>query len=208
MSVVSSNGPRTTDTRPSAFAPSPFRFFPVSWGPNFGESIRLFCPVVCALCSTITESNAIAVGKKPLNLGHFDLLSRIKVSCPLSVVSCNGRRTTDNGPTQFRNPQSEFRIQKMGPHRAVGSWWSAYAITRETWLDRSPRENLPPPVGDASADVDRNCKSQARHFSPRPAHGPHCSDRRREFYNDSWPPWECLTRRRGDAEIGGGGWRL
>ena len=35
-------------------------FFLVSWGPNFGESIRLFFPVLCALCSTIAESNAIA----------------------------------------------------------------------------------------------------------------------------------------------------
>ncbi len=62
--------------------------------------------------------------------------------------------------------------KKMGPHRACWPRWSAYAITRGAWLDRSPRENPPPSVGDASADVDRISKSQARHFSPRPANGP------------------------------------
>ena len=85
------------------------------------------------------------------------------------VFSGQWQRTTDIGHSAIRNPHSA--IKKMGPHRACRPGWSAYAITRETWVDRSPRENPPPSVGDASADVDRRSKSQARHFSPRPANG-------------------------------------
>ncbi len=95
----------------------------------------------------------------------------------MSVVRSQLQRTTDHRqrtdpvpPSAFPNPNSA--IKKMGPHRACWPGQSAYAITRVAWVDRSPREKPPPSVGDASADVDRISKSQARHFSPRPANGP------------------------------------
>ncbi len=78
----------------------------------------------------------------------------------------------DESYPQIRNRKSEFRNKKDGAPSCPRSWCSAYAITRETWLDRSPREKPPPTLGDASADIDRISKSQARHFSPRPANGP------------------------------------
>ncbi len=121
-------------------------------------------------------------GQKGLGLGHFDFLSR---------DTCNRRPEQVRAvPAACLAPYAYnfLRNKKDGAPSDLGPWWSAYAITRETWLDRSPRENPPPTVGDASADVDRRSKSQARHFSPGPSNTSHFSDRRIEFHNDFWPP--------------------
>ncbi len=110
--------------------------------------------------------------QKGLGLGHFGFLS------------------WDRSNSAFRNPHSA--IKRWGP---IGPWAMVVRICdhpRNLARSFSKRKSSST-VGDASADVDRRSKSQARHFSPGPANTTHYSDRRREFYNDYWPPWDLTV---------------
>ncbi len=104
------------------------------------------------------------------------------------VVSCNGRRTTDNRQIQLRPPPSPFCLPK---NDGAPSGLSAWVVRICDHLHPSRIELSEQRVGQLRSTARR----PARHFPSGPANTFYPSDRRKKCSNDFWPSMKAIATR-------------